>query len=126
MRNKKKNQKEFVKQNLINKENEKIKGRKNKIKEDMMTDEFTTNRMLDVFGIIKQLNAFVSWGKVEEHEKKNWWILNNQEGYIENWTTGGVFMGKLIPNTLMCFYNEAENNMYHTWTYTGDPNYFPS
>ena len=25
----------------------------------------------------------------------------------------------------MCFYNEAENQMSHTWTYAGDPNYFP-
>ena len=25
----------------------------------------------------------------------------------------------------MCFYNEAEQKMSHTWTYSGDQEYFP-
>ena len=25
----------------------------------------------------------------------------------------------------MCFYNNEEQKIYHTWTYAGDPDYFP-
>ena len=50
------------------------------------------------FGLIEEIISFVPWERVEEFEKKGWWILQEQKGYASNWYTGGIFMAKLVPN----------------------------
>ena len=40
------------------------------------------------------LLRFVIWKEVEEYEKMGWWIDENQQGYCEDWESGGVFMLK--------------------------------
>ena len=53
---------------------------------------------INAFGLIGRVISFVLWRLVEEYERNGWWILNEQEGYAGDWTTGGVFMARLVPN----------------------------